>query len=206
MRAVLKDCLLVLIAEGDDEAASLAAWKQAHGGHVLRVRETESPGIELDDLGPAPEACREPINVVSTSPDPAIRLIGNFAESPFGLDGMTYRSVESFWQSLKFTEESERRRIAGLSGHEARHAGQPRGYGATIDYCGLTITVGTFDHWHLMERACRAKFEENADARAALLATGTRPLTHVVRRDSRAIPGAIMADIWMRLRRNLGAP
>jgi predicted NAD-dependent protein-ADP-ribosyltransferase YbiA (DUF1768 family) len=52
-----------------------------------------------------------------------------------------------------------------------------------------------------MERACRAKFEQNAEARAALLATGDRPLTHVVRRDSTTIPGVIMAQIWMRIRK-----
>ena len=54
-----------------------------------------------------------------------------------------------------------------------------------------------------MERACRAKFEQNAEARAALLATGERPLTHIVRRDSKSIPGVVMADIWMRIREGL---
>ncbi len=55
-------------------------------------------------------------------------------------------------------------------------------------------------HWQLMRRACRAKFEQNAGARAALLGTGSRPLVHCIRPDSRTIPGVIMADIWMKLR------
>jgi len=55
----------------------------------------------------------------------------------------------------------------------------------------------------MMERACWAKFSQNEDARAALLATSPRPLTHVMRRDSMTIPGAIMAEIWMRLRARL---
>jgi hypothetical protein len=54
-----------------------------------------------------------------------------------------------------------------------------------------------------MERACRAKFEQCHEAREALLSTGTRPLTHRMRRDSKSIPGVIMADIWMRIRRHL---
>jgi len=54
-----------------------------------------------------------------------------------------------------------------------------------------------------MERACRVKFEHNADASAALLSTGDRPLTHIVRRDSKTIPGVIMAQIWMRIRKDL---
>jgi hypothetical protein len=65
------------------------------------------------------------------------------------------------------------------------------------------VVVGTRAHWDLMERACRAKFAQNEGARAALLATGTRPLTHVTRHDSRSIPGVIMAGIWMRIRRGL---
>jgi len=34
-------------------------------------------------------------------------------------------------------------------------------------------------------------------------ATGNRPLVHRMRRDSRTIPGALMADIWMRIRQKL---
>jgi hypothetical protein len=54
-----------------------------------------------------------------------------------------------------------------------------------------------------MDRACRAKFTQNWEARSALLATGGRPLVHRMRRDSRTIPGVIMADIWMRIRSSL---
>jgi len=35
------------------------------------------------------------------------------------------------------------------------------------------------------------------------LSTGTRPLVHKTLRDSRNIPGAIMAEIWMRIRGRL---
>jgi hypothetical protein len=73
-------------------------------------------------------------------------------------------------------------------------------YGATIEYAGETIVVGTHAHWQLMRRARMAKFQQNDAARAALLETGTRPLVHQVRPDSRTIPGVIMADIWMRIR------
>ena len=68
---------------------------------------------------------------------------------------------------------------------------------------GQEILVGTWAHWQLMERACRAKFAQNREATDALLSTGDRPLTHVVRRDSRTIPGVIMAAIWMRIRKDL---
>ena len=42
-----------------------------------------------------------------------------------------------------------------------------------------------------------------AAARAALLATGTRPLEHKVKVDSRTIPGIVMADIWTRIRKDM---
>ncbi len=58
-------------------------------------------------------------------------------------------------------------------------------------------------HWQLMRRASFAKFEQNEAPREALLATRGRPLTHKVRRDSRSIPGVIMASIWMEVRKSL---
>ena len=203
MRAIFKDGMLILVPEDDREAAELAAWKVHHAGHAFLLRATGQHGLELRDLGARADACREPINVISDSPDPAIRPIGNFAPAPFQLDGERYASVESFWQGLKFAEGAERRRIAGMDGVQARDTGSTRGYGATLRYAGRDIPVGTWEHWQLMRHACEAKFAQNETARAALLATGERPLTHIVRHDSRAIPGVVMADIWMRIRADL---
>lgn len=73
-------------------------------------------------------------------------------------------------------------------------------YGSYVVYGDTEIPVGSFRHWQLMKRACRAKFTQNDDARAALLSTGARPLEHKVRHDSRTIPGVMMADIWMAIR------
>src|SRR5262249_38938650 len=125
------------------------------------------------------------------------------ATAPFELDGRSYQSVESFWQGLKFPHDADRRRLAMADGARARAEGETQGYGATISYETREIVVGTWPHWQLMDKACRAKFQQNTEARAALLATRERPLTHIVRRDSRTIPGVIMADIWMRIRKRL---
>lgn len=203
MKTILKDRLLVLLPDGEEEAAELALWKAVHGGHALLVRPSQETSLELHDLGPQADACRDPINVISNSPDLAIRPIGNFAPTPFELDSARYASIESFWQGLKFAEGTERRRIAKLDGARARSEGETQGYGATVSYGGREFVVGTWAHWQLMEQACRAKFGQNEEARAALLATGERPLVHIVRRDSKAIPGVIMAAIWMRIRADL---
>jgi predicted NAD-dependent protein-ADP-ribosyltransferase YbiA (DUF1768 family) len=202
MRATFKDGLLVLRPDDSLEAAALDAWKQDRQGHVLLVRRQAGAGLALCDLGPQPVACREPINVISTHTDPEIRILSNFAFTPFVLDGLAYNSVEGFWQGLKYDDPAERRRVALLAGKEAKESGRGR-KAESLAYRGETIRVGSHEHWQLMEIACWAKFTQHGAARAALLATDPRPLMHRVRRDSRSIPGVIMADIWMRVRSRL---
>ena len=202
MRVMLKAGTIILVPQDEAEAQELAAWRAPRAGHVLLVAQNDGTGLSLRDLGAHEDACREPINVTSMSRDPQIQLISNFAPTPFELDGLSYASVESFWQGLKFSG-LERLEVARLAGSAARHAGEKKGYGPTVRYQGENIPVGTWAHWALMERACYAKFTANENARAALLGTGTRPLTHRVRHESRTIPGAIMAEIWMKIRTRL---
>jgi len=201
MKTLLQPDHLVLVPETEEEKVALASWRDRHDGFVFALLPNRGTGAAFSGLGPRDAACREPINVTSTSPDP-IRLIANFAPTPFELDGVRYSCVEAFWQSLRFPAE-KRPRIAVMDGATAKRESEQQPYGAIIVYGGRTIPVGAYEHWQLMRRACRAKFEQNADARAALLGTGERPLIHVVRRDSRTIPGVIMADIWMRIRASM---
>jgi predicted NAD-dependent protein-ADP-ribosyltransferase YbiA (DUF1768 family) len=193
----------VLVPQTDEETAELATWKEEQAGHVLYLQATAGEGLALFDLGAKADACNEPVQISSLVKEPQLQLIGNFAATPFVLDGREYASVESFWQGLKFEKAAERRQLAEMSGKQARAAGETKGYGPTLTYEGEEIPVGTWQHWALMERACQAKFTQNDEAREALLSTGTRPLVHRMRRDSKTIPGVIMADIWMRVRARL---
>jgi predicted NAD-dependent protein-ADP-ribosyltransferase YbiA (DUF1768 family) len=204
MKVRLKDNLIVITAECEDEKVS--AWADRMAGHVFSLHRQDDQTFLLTDLGPRPEACREPINVTSRSSDPAIQLISNLAHTPFELDGTRYGSVEAFWQGLKFPDEQRRREIASLCGQEARHAGLDAPEATAIKYGGKVIPIGTADHWRLMAGACWAKFSQHQGAQQALLGTGQRPLIHRTRRDSRNIPGVIMADIWMKIRRGLLKP
>ena len=104
---------------------------------------------------------------------------------------------------MKFPNPERRKQISRLHGLEARSAGFEAETSDTFIYLGRTIRVGTSDHWHLMYLACGAKFSQHDHARTALVGTGDRPLIHKTRRDSRTIPGVVMADIWMRIRRTL---
>lgn len=202
MRVLLKPAFLVVLPDDEAETDAFQTWAAAHQDHVFHLTADAGGSGVLRDVGLRADACREPINIVfDTSPE-RWRPISNLALTPFELDGRSYASVEGFWQGLKVDNPAERERIAALWGKEAKNAG-PREWPPTFVYEGLTYPSGAHPHWKLMRRACKAKFSQNAEARAALRATGTRPLTHKVRRDSRTIPGALMADIWMRIRAKL---
>jgi predicted NAD-dependent protein-ADP-ribosyltransferase YbiA (DUF1768 family) len=199
MQVRFKSSRLILTAETASEFAELADWKARHAGFVFALSSDQGEGASLSALGPRAEACHEPINVHGDNPDPRISIIANFAPTPFMLDGVRYACVEAFWQSLRFPLEM-RPQIALMDGPTAKRASFEQPYGTHVHYAGKAIPVGTHAHWTLMRRACLAKFEQNDNARMALLATGERPLEHRIRRDSTTIPGVIMADIWMALR------
>lgn len=201
--------------ESDAERADLLAVAGDIAGQHYRVDTVNGETLSLRLAGPGKaeaaksEATRarlaEPINITyDTTPMP-LKLISNLAETSFELDGRFYASIEGFWQGLKHPDEADRLRVAELAGHAAKAAGPNVNPGERIVYEGREIVVGTIDHWALMERANRAKFEQDEDACAALLSTGTRLLTHRMAVDSRTIPGVVMADIWMRIREQLGA-
>src|SRR5262245_28528042 len=130
MKTLLQPDGLVLVPESEEERAGLAAWKAAHAGFAFAAVENSGAGATLTALGPVAEARREPINVTSDSPDP-IRLIANFAPTPFELDGERYACVEAFWQSLRFPA-GERARIAALAGALAERESSQQPYGTHI--------------------------------------------------------------------------
>ena len=200
MRVILKAGLIVVAAETDEDRAALAVHVASVVGHVFHLVAHGERGFALHDLGARETACREPINVTSRHADAEIRLIGNFAPTPFVLDGVAYGSVEGFWQSLKFDDAAARRRVARLVGGEAKRAGDAATTGDFIRYGDTTVRIGRAEHWALMHRACLAKFAQNEAARNALTNTWPRPLQHRMRRDSGTIPGVVMADIWQRIR------
>ena len=190
-----------LSAETDEER-EICALLSAADGHVFQLHCTSERGFGLTELGPHADACREPLNITRTVAPP-FQAISNLAHTRFELDGEAYASVEGFWQGLKFADAAVRRRVAKLWGPEAKAAGDAAGQPASFEFDCETVGAGSPEHWGLMRRACDAKFTQNAEAAAALKATGQRWLTHKTRRDSRTIPGAIMAQIWMDLRSGL---
>jgi predicted NAD-dependent protein-ADP-ribosyltransferase YbiA (DUF1768 family) len=195
----LRKGMLVVTPE---EGEALADWLDAHAGQVFRLHAIKGGSAMLQAIGPEAEACRVPLNITSRAPM-RLRLISNFAHTPFMLDGVGYESIEGFWQGLKFPDEADRRRLAVLHGAEARDAGYHAPASDSFVFDGQTVRIGTYDHWQLMDKACTAKFAQHAAARDALLSTRNRPLVHEVARDSKNIPGVIVAAIWTRIRERL---
>jgi predicted NAD-dependent protein-ADP-ribosyltransferase YbiA (DUF1768 family) len=198
MKLSFRNNVVGLSAETPEEEA-ICAQLCAADGHVFKLHATSERGMAFSTIGPEDEARRAPLNIVQ-SIAPRFAPISNLAHTPFVLDGLDYASIEGFWQGLKTDDPAQRRAIAQLSGAQAREAGRRIGQPPAFEQGGARIAAGSPEHWALMRAACAAKFDQDGSARAALLATGERWLTHRVRRDSRTIPGAIMADIWMRIR------
>jgi predicted NAD-dependent protein-ADP-ribosyltransferase YbiA (DUF1768 family) len=198
MKAIFKEDMLILVPNGEHETLELAQWESRFEQHEFVLAKNPGCGVMLRDLGDP--RLSQPINVTSKHPSPSIQLIGNFGATPFELDGISYASVESFWQSLKCRKDNDRLRIAKLSGAEAKRASGAFPYEETFTYRGEEILTGSFSHWKLMARACAAKFDQNAAARSALVSTFPYPLEHRLRNDSQTIPGDVMARIWMGFR------
>ena len=201
MNLSFRNNVIGLSAETPDER-EICALLGAADGHVFQLHATTDRGMAFSDIGPEEDARRAPLNIVQ-SIAPHFAPISNLAHTPFELGGQRYASIEGFWQGLKRLDPVERRAIAMLWGGEAKGRGGSVDQPTEFVYEGVIIAAGSPEHWALMRAACEAKFTQHDEARIALLATGERWLTHKVRRDSRTIPGAIMADIWMRIRARL---
>jgi predicted NAD-dependent protein-ADP-ribosyltransferase YbiA (DUF1768 family) len=201
MKISFRNNVIGLSVETPDEQEICALLALADG-HIFKLHAASSRGMALSMIGSEDDARRAPLNIVQ-SVAPRFAPISNLAHTPFELGGQRYASVEAFWQSLKRLDPVERRGMAKLWGSEAKERGGAVDQPTEFAYEGVMIGAGSPEHWALMRAACDAKFAQHDDARIALLATGERWLIHKVRRDSRTIPGVIMADIWMRIRARL---
>lgn len=201
MKISFRNNVIGLSAESPEERA-ICALLGAADGHVFLLHAATDRGMAFSEIGPEDDARRAPLNIVQ-SVAPRFAPISNLAHTPFELGGQRYASVEAFWQGLKRLDPAERRSMARLWGSEAKEQGGGVEQPSAFAYEGVMIGAGSSEHWALMRAACEAKFTQHDAARIALLATGERWLTHKVRRDSRTIPGVIMADIWMRIRTRL---
>ena len=154
------------------------------------------------------------LNIGSVADDWRAKRLSNFSDDPFELDGRRFASVEGFIQGIKFPDGDPRRSLAFVSvGAQAKRIGHdafdPKSavWGRRVVWWGREqIPFGSFMHQRLIERAIRAKFEQNERARRALLATAGTKLTHDMGHpESRytSLPARVFCDILTRIRTEL---
>lgn len=122
-------------------------------------------------------------------------LLSNFAPTPFVFHGRRYASLEGFWQSMLYPEDSKdpranfpglewkytRRQVEQMTAFEAKHAGEL----AEANMRRMKIGWVSFEgkrflyrpkrpgrHYRLIVAATRAKVSQNPEVKKVLLATG----------------------------------
>lgn len=96
-------------------------------------------------------------------------LLSNMADCPIVIDGVAWPTSEHYYQAMKFADPALRERIrAATSPYLAAAIGNDRRNPLRPGWDGERVQV--------METAMRAKFTQDAAARAALLATGDERL------------------------------
>ncbi|OHA52198.1 MAG: hypothetical protein A3A97_04810 [Candidatus Terrybacteria bacterium RIFCSPLOWO2_01_FULL_40_23] len=145
------------------------------------------------------------LNIASDSGDWRARRLSNLSDDPFILDGVRLASVEGFIQGIKFPVGDPLRKLAFLSvGMTAKRLSrQADRQSRWVWWNGREYPYGAFVHHKLIERAIRAKFEQNARAMKALLGIGDSKLVHELGHSEglrTSLPATVFCDILTRIR------
>lgn len=146
------------------------------------------------------------LNIYSKSDDQRGRVLSNFSHHPFVLDGRRFESVEGFVQGIAFPE-GDARRVAAFKtwGGEAKkfELEQEKQF---VWWNGEKIVFGSVQEHALIERAIRAKFEQNNDAAEALRATSDLVLTHILPEPEpkdTCLSASLFCGMLMRIRKEM---
>ena len=141
---------------------------------------------------------QDALNVASNSSEVIGKKLSNFAERRFVLDGKHYRSVEGWYQGLKWPEKSKRAEIAKLVGPSAKRAGKGAPNVDCFIYEGKEFKFGSPGHHGLVKAAVRASLDQNPEIAEAFRLTYPRPIEHNTGRPEdpgTALPGSKFAEI-----------
>lgn len=147
-----------------------------------------------------------PFNVLFSSDDPDSVMLSNLAAAPFWLDFTRCASVEGFLMAVMFPQDDPRHAQAlQMTGRPAKRMGREAKRDFVYWY-GRVLPFGSDAHEALIERAIRAKFEQNRLFMGALRRTRGKRLVHDV--DHPASPRTclrreVFCNILTRLRDDL---
>lgn len=144
------------------------------------------------------------LNISAKSDDWRASRLSNFSADPFILDGERFASVEGFVQGTKFPGGHPwRHRAFDSVGKDAKRLSS-EAQNEFVWWKGQAIPYGSTEHHQLIERAIRAKFEQNEDAMRALVSTGNLTLIHELgspESPKTSLPAAVFCDILTRIRK-----
>src|SRR5690606_22902117 len=149
-----------------------------------------------------------------------------FSEAPFELDGMKYRSLEGFWQAMKYPESSTDERalfpglqwkftradVAQMIAFEAKAAGDLASANMKkmginwVSYRGEKMEYRTTQkgaHFEIIVRATRAKVFQNSHVKEILVKTGNLILKPDHREEEPIPPAWKYYDILTEIRNEL---
>jgi ribA/ribD-fused uncharacterized protein len=144
--------------EEEEEATAPATAAAAANENLLVLNNTNSTG--QDGGG----------NIEFYSSKPEFKEFSNFYSAPFTLDGKAWPTVEHYFQAAKFpgnpTYQEQIRQAKTAA--QAKKLGASKEQKIREDWDAYRISV--------MEKAVRAKFEQNESLRKMLLSTGNKEL------------------------------
>lgn len=187
----------------------------------------EFPQNLAEDWEILPQRASKQAGEVIVSKRNELGILSNFAETPFIFESKKYRSVEGFWQSLKYPEDNAdprfqlsiwpflRSEVEQMIGREAKHAG---------DFASQIMKENNLDwvtydkkkifyyennkgeFYKLIFNVMTAKLEQNDEVKTTLCKTKDLKLLPDHDQGSSVPPAWRYCEIWMEIRENLTTP
>lgn len=149
-----------------------------------KVSDAEKPSWEI-----SPDKASSGAVVLSKRNE--LGAFSNFAHTPFYLDGMTYTSIEGFWQMMKYPDSKlendprskkiyqyTRLQVSQMYGFQAKRAGDlaSKIESGWVSYLGQKFNYkdkgeGQKFHYKLIEAATRAKINQHSNLKDLLVKT-----------------------------------
>jgi hypothetical protein len=124
------------------------------------------------------------MDIISNSKNEISRLLSNFAEHHFILDGVKIRSMESFLQSLKSRNNKDQEIICNWPGYKAKLFFKELKWYKLKDkdlyWKGKLYNRFRIEYQELLDKAYQAIYDQNEDFRNNLKLTKKEELTHKI--------------------------
>lgn len=183
----------------------------------------EVPKSELKSWEISPHTAKRDVEVVLSKRN-ELGILSNFASTPIAYDGKTYKSLEGFWQAMKYPESKDdprynlaewphtRSEVEQMIGSKAKRAGSfasevMKSHNINwVTYKGEKMPYRVRHkgkHYNLILNVMRAKLQQNANVESILKSTGQLVLLPDHKTKPNDPPAWKYFDNWMIIRQEL---